>query len=68
VVKDKNVKVTLCSIKDYVMKTNGGIDIYIYKGVEEIDVFLTSALVGSEWSASRSGHFIPENRSHVLIS
>jgi uncharacterized membrane protein YsdA (DUF1294 family) len=27
--------------------------------------FLTLALDGDEWSASRSGHFIPEERSPV---
>jgi hypothetical protein len=32
------------------MKTYGGVDVYIH-------VFLTSALVGGEWSASRPGHF-----------
>jgi hypothetical protein len=34
------------------MKTYGGVDVYIH-------VFLTSALVGGEWSASRTGPFIP---------
>jgi hypothetical protein len=34
------------------MKTYGGMDVEIY-------VFLTSALVGGEWSASRPGHFNP---------
>jgi hypothetical protein len=29
----------------------------------EIHVFLTSALVGGEWSASRPGRFTPEERS-----
>jgi hypothetical protein len=32
------------------MKAYGGVDIYIH-------IFLTSALVGSEWSASRPGRF-----------
>jgi hypothetical protein len=32
------------------MKTSGGADVYIH-------VFLTSALVGSEWSASLPGSF-----------
>jgi hypothetical protein len=39
-------------IKHYVMKAYGGADV-------EIHIFLTSALVGGEWSASRTGRFIP---------
>jgi hypothetical protein len=35
------------------MKAYGGIDVQIH-------IFLTSALVGGEWSASRPGHFTPE--------
>jgi hypothetical protein len=34
------------------MNTYGGVDIYIH-------VFLTSPLLGSEWSASRPGRFAP---------
>jgi hypothetical protein len=34
------------------MKVYGGVDIYIH-------IFLTSALVGGEWSASRPSHFTP---------
>jgi hypothetical protein len=34
------------------MKTYGGVDVYIH-------IFLTSALVGGEWSASRHGRFTP---------
>jgi hypothetical protein len=34
------------------MKAYGGMDVYIH-------IFLTSALVGGEWSASRTGLFIP---------
>jgi hypothetical protein len=37
------------------MKTYGGVDVYTR-------VFLTSALVGGEWSASRPGHFTPGER------
>jgi hypothetical protein len=38
------------------MKTYGAVDVQIH-------VFLTSALVGSEWSASRPGRFIPGERA-----
>jgi hypothetical protein len=36
------------------MKIYGGVDVLIH-------VFLTSALVGGEWSASRPNHFISSN-------
>jgi hypothetical protein len=39
-------------IKHYAMKTHGGVDVYIH-------VFLTSALVGDKWSASRPGRHTP---------
>jgi hypothetical protein len=38
------------------MKTYGGVDVWIH-------VFLTSALVGGEWSASRPGRFTPGERA-----
>jgi hypothetical protein len=38
------------------MKAYGGVDVYIH-------IFLTSVLVGCEWSASRSGRFIPGERA-----
>jgi hypothetical protein len=38
------------------MKAYGGVDVYIH-------IFLTSALVGGEWSASRPGHFTPGERA-----
>jgi hypothetical protein len=38
------------------MKTYGGVD-------DEIHVFLTSALVGGEWSASRLSRFTPRKRA-----
>jgi hypothetical protein len=34
----------------------GGMDVWAH-------VFFTSALIGSEWSPSRPGHFIPGERS-----
>jgi hypothetical protein len=37
------------------MKTYGGLDVYIH-------VFLTSALAGGDWSASRPGRFTPGER------
>jgi hypothetical protein len=37
------------------MKTYEGVDV-------EIHVFLTLALVGGEYSASRSGHFTPREK------
>jgi hypothetical protein len=43
-------------IKHYVMKTYGGVDVYI-------DVFLTSALVEGEWLASRQGRLVPRVRA-----
>jgi hypothetical protein len=43
-------------IKHYTMKTYGGVDVYIH-------VFLTSALVGGEWSASGPDCFTPGERA-----
>jgi hypothetical protein len=42
--------ILLSKIKHYAMKAYGGVDL-------EVLVFLTSALVGSEWSASSLGRF-----------
>jgi hypothetical protein len=38
------------------MMAYGGVDVQIH-------VFLTSALVGGEWSGTRSGHFTPGERA-----
>jgi hypothetical protein len=38
------------------MKAYGGVDVYI-------QIFLTSALVGGEWSVSRPGRFTPGERA-----
>jgi hypothetical protein len=38
------------------MKVHGGVDVQIH-------IFLTSALVGSKWSASHACCFIPKERS-----
>jgi hypothetical protein len=43
-------------VLNYAIKTYGGVD-------TEIHIFLTSALVGGEWSALRLGHFTPEERA-----
>jgi hypothetical protein len=43
-------------IKHYAFKAYGGEDVKIH-------IFLTSALVGGEWSASRPGSFIPGERA-----
>jgi hypothetical protein len=40
------------------MKTYGGVDVQIH-------IFLTSALVGGEWSASRPGRFTPGKEAPV---
>jgi hypothetical protein len=42
----------LNKLKHYAMKVYGRADV-------EIQIFLTSALVGGEWSASRPGNFTP---------
>jgi hypothetical protein len=42
------VKLSLCVTKHYAVKMYGGVDVQIH-------VFLTSALLGDEQSASRSG-------------
>jgi hypothetical protein len=43
-------KLSLCLIKHYTVKTYGGVDV-------QIQVFVTSARVAGEWSASCLGHF-----------
>jgi hypothetical protein len=40
------------------MKACGGVDVHIH-------VFLTSALVGGEWSASRPGRFTPGKKTPI---
>jgi hypothetical protein len=46
--------------KHYAMETYGGVDI-------ETDVFLTLAVFGGEWSASRPGRFTPGEEPQVPI-
>jgi hypothetical protein len=46
-------------MKHYAMKTYGGVNVY--------HVFLTSALVGGEWSASLPSRFIPAKKTPVPI-
>jgi hypothetical protein len=43
------------------MRAHGGVDVYI-------NVFLTSALVGGEWSSSRPGRFTPGERAPCIHS
>jgi hypothetical protein len=42
------------------MKAYGGMDVQIH-------IFLTSALAGGEWSASRPGRFTPGKKARVQI-
>jgi hypothetical protein len=46
----------MCLIKDYAMKTYGGVDVYIH-------IFLTSVLAGGKWPASGPGRFTPGERA-----
>jgi hypothetical protein len=39
------------------MKVYGGVDVQIH-------IFLTSALAGGDWSASRPGRFTPGEKAH----
>jgi hypothetical protein len=50
------IKIRALLIIYYAMKVYGGVDVQIH-------VFLTSALVGGEWSASRFGRFTPAERA-----
>jgi hypothetical protein len=43
------------------MKACGGVDVYVH-------IFLTSALAGGEWSASRSGRYTPGERTPGTLS
>jgi hypothetical protein len=46
------VQLSLCLSKHYAMKTYGGVDVKNH-------VFLTSEIVGGEWSTSCPGCFTP---------
>jgi hypothetical protein len=54
-----------CNVSDYTIPTErpplvGEVSMKAYGGVDvQIHIFLTSALVGGEWSASRPGRFTP---------
>jgi len=47
---------SLCLTKHHAMKAYWGVEVQLH-------VFLTSALIGSEWSDSRSGRFTPRERT-----
>jgi len=53
--KDKAIPV-LFSTENHAMKAYWGVEV-------ELHVFLTAALNGSEWSASRAGRFTPWERA-----
>jgi hypothetical protein len=50
------VKVRLSLFKHHAMKAYGGVNVQIH-------IFLTSALAGGEWSASRPGRFTPGQKA-----
>jgi hypothetical protein len=53
----KKVKLSLCStIKHYTMKAYGGVGVQIH-------IFLTSVLVGGEWSSPCPDRFTPGERA-----
>jgi hypothetical protein len=50
-----------------VMRVNVKLSMKAYGGVDvQIHVFLTSALTGGEWSASRPGHFTPGKKKAAV--
>jgi hypothetical protein len=51
-----NVNSSPCLTEHHTMKAYGGMEVYLH-------AFLTSALDGGEWSASRPGRFIPKVRT-----
>jgi hypothetical protein len=54
--KNNNITLSLSLNKHYAMKVYGRLDVQIH-------IFLTSALPGGKWSASRPGHFTPRKRA-----
>jgi hypothetical protein len=59
--EDGGGKGKVVPVLNYAMKTYGGVDVYIH-------VFLTSALIRGEWSASRCGrsYYLGKNPQYTL--
>jgi len=55
------VKLFLCLTKHHAVKAYGGMEVWLH-------VFLTSALDGDEWSASRPSRFTPGKEPPVPIA
>jgi len=56
----RRVELFLCLTKHHAMKTYGGVELQIH-------AFITSALDGGEWSASRPGRFTPGNKARYTL-
>jgi len=54
------VKLALCLTKHHAMNMYGGVETWLH-------AFLTSAMDGGEWLASRHGHFIPGKSPRYIL-